>query len=74
MPTALGITDPRELAKIARDVPAVVKRNDCYNCLWSGVECSNGCMYEERDVEKQGYRASSRSGPYAGCDCWAYCD
>lgn len=71
---AMGIHDEAQLASIAQDVPEIVRRNDCYNCLLGGCECRKGSMYEERDVATQGQRLSRRDGTYAGCRNWTYCD
>jgi hypothetical protein len=68
MTSALGIHDPAELAKIARDVPDSVRHaaSGCNTCLWAGCECRKGSMYERQDDPKRG-----RSVP---CASWAYYD
>lgn len=74
MTNAIGIHDPSEVAKIAKTVPSIVRRNDCNTRLWASCECKSGSLYEERDVAAHGQRLSSRDGTYAGCKAWAYYD
>lgn len=37
-----------------KKVPDTVKKSDfgCKNCLWNGVECTQGCKYQPKTNEK----------------------
>jgi hypothetical protein len=63
--SAVGIRNPAELAEIAQDVPSEVRESHCRTCLWSGVECQSGSLYDARPAD---------SGRKVVCAAWAFYD
>lgn len=64
--SAMGITDPAELARIAQEVPGHVKTKCCSLCLWGSVECVGGSMLNEKKT--------SYSGDETTCTAYTYYD